>query len=194
MKIKKTTLLRSFRMKTLQRKKIDDFGSSVQNVSRPPEQPVCQYDGALTSTPTDCLKNSCSSDNTNGGKKCRFGGEGGDKFVGLGKIKKIQLVGGEIVDAISINGTKYGGSGGSPSDEITLDDDEYISEVSVEENFGGYYGQIIVFLEFKTSKGQSIKKGKSSPLLIKFKNIKVTEISGSAGDYLDSITINYINK
>ena len=192
MKIKKTTLLRSFRMKTLQQEKIDDFGSSVQNLPLPSE-PVCQYDGALTSTLTDCLEYWCSSDDTNGGKKCSFGGEGGDKFVGLGKIKKIQLVGGEIVDAISINGTKYGGSGGSPSDEITLDDDEYISEVSVED-LGGYYGDIIVFLEFKTSKGQSITKGKPSLFSIKFKNIKVTEISGSAGDYLDSITINYINK
>jgi hypothetical protein len=30
--------------------------------------------------------------------------------------------------------------------------------------------------------------------VIKLKNIKVTEISGSARDYLNSITINYINK
>jgi hypothetical protein len=184
MKIKKTTLLRSFSMKALQQQTVNSFGMTTQNVTPPPI--LCE---------NDCFLNERCSDNTNGGKICSFGGGGGDDFVGLGKIKKIQLFGGEIVHAISINGTKYGGSGGYPSKEIILDDDEYISEVSVAESFGRY-GQVIGFLEFITSKGKSIKNGKPSifNFLIKLKNIKVTEISGGAGSYLDSIAINYINK
>lgn len=180
MKIKKTTLLRSFSMKAIQQETSKSFGMTIQNM---PPSFFCQYDG--------CLTNWCVN-NTNGGKICKFGGSGGDKFIGLDKIKKLQLFGGEFVNAISINGTKFGGSGGSPSVEITLDDDEYISEVNVVEDLGDN-GNIITFLEFITSKGKSIKNGKPNMFLIKIKNIKVTEISGSAGGYLNSITINYIN-
>ena len=138
-----------------------------------------------------CINKWCQD--TNGGKKCTFGSTRGANFVGLGKINKLQLFGEEFVDAISINDTKFGAEGSSSSRAITLDDDEYISQVIVVQKSIG------LGLIFITSKGQNIRGGNVNPTpslisFIQLTNIKVTEIGGSVGDdYLNSITINYIN-
>jgi hypothetical protein len=115
----------------------------------------------------------------------------------LGKINKLQLFGEEFVDAISINDTKFGAEGSSSSTAITLDDDEYISQVIVVQKSIGL-GLIGLGLIFITSKGQNIRGGNANPTpslisFIQLTNIKVTEIGGSVGDSLNGITINYIN-
>ena len=46
-------------------------------------------------------------------------------------------------------------------------------------------------LEIKTSKGQTISGGKIADESITLKNIKVTEIGGRSGDYVDSISITF---
>ncbi len=149
---------------------------------------ICNDNGA-------CINKWCQD--TNGGKKCTFGSTRGANFVGLGKINKLQLFGEEFVDAISINDTKFGAEGSSSSTAITLDDDEYISQVIVVQKSIGL-GLIGLGLIFITSKGQNIRGGNANPTpslisFIQLTNIKVTEIGGSVGDSLNGITINYIN-
>ena len=119
-----------------------------------------------------------------------FGGSGGVKFGPIQIIKTLQISGGDVVDAIYINGKRFGGGGGSRSDmlTLTLDDGEYINEGNVSE-IDYLYNTIIGSLEFKTSNGKSIKRGNdNNNYVFRLTNRKVTEIGGSAGVYLDSIT------
>ena len=145
-------------------RKINAYASDPQNQNPEAQQQYCQ-------------------------KLSTFGGSGGVKFGPIQIIKTLQISGGEVVDSIYINDKRFGGGGGSRSDTLTLDDGEYINEVNVSEI--EYSDKTTIrSLEFKTSNGKSIKKGnyKKNENVISLTNIKVTEIGGSAGVYLDSIT------
>lgn len=211
MKNNKKTLLRSIRMKAVQELS-NNYGSNITQIDsnspyenwkmcigkceRPCNTASCRLRFeeckrrcvSICNDNGECINKWCQD--TNGGKKCTFGNMRGTNFGGLGNIKKLQLFGEEFVDAISINDTKFGAEGSSSSTAIILDDDEYISQVMVVESVSG------LGLIFKTSNGQNISRGNLRPKqlvsFIQLTNIKVTEIGGSVGDSLNSITINYI--
>lgn len=218
MKNNKKTLLRSIRMKAVQEFS-NKYGSNItqidSNIHTPYEECIRSCD--LRCNTASCLlrfnecKRRCVSicnDNgpcinkwcqdTNGGKKCTFGIMRGTNFGGLGNIKKLQLFGEEFVNAISINDTKFGAERSSSSTALILDDDEYISQVMVVESVSESVSGLVsgLGLIFITSNGQNISRGNLRPKqlvsFIQLTNIKVTEIGGSVGDSLNSITINYI--
>ena len=92
-----------------------------------------------------------------------------------------------LIHAIYINGTKYGGNGGSDTDEISLAEGEYINEVTVGNYITNNNANLIGYLEFKTSKSpesQRIFAGNNgfTTQKITLKNIKVTEIGGAYND------------
>ena len=187
---KKTTPLRSFIMTragegredyAMQNKTISNNNNLCKDLEDENEKNKCLCSDPQNQNP-EAQQQYCQ-------KLSTFGGSGGVKF-GPVQIKTLQIYGGEVVDSIYINGKIFGGGGGSRSDTLTLDDGEYINEVNVSE-IEYSYKTTIRSLEFKTSNGKSIKKGnyKKNENVISLTNIKVTEIGGSAGDYLDSITL-----
>jgi hypothetical protein len=81
-----------------------------------------------------------------------FGGQGGNPFVPRG-IRTIAIRSGERIDAIIINGERFGGNGGKLSDTLTLAENEYISKVTVKS------GTLVDYIKIETSEKQSIHGG-----------------------------------
>lgn len=110
-----------------------------------------------------------------------YGGNGGDAFPMTG-IKSIQIYSGSYIDAIVINGVKYGGDGGSPSATLNLASDEVIVAIDIRS------GSYIDYLEFRTSKGIKISGGGGGGTLNSLQG-SIVALGGRSGKYLDQLDI-----
>lgn len=140
-------------------------------------------------------------------QRANFGGPGGTPF-GPVKPSKLSTRSGEYVDALIINGDRYGGKGGYPlGGTLELKSREYISRMVI------WHGEYVYRLEVETFLPgvYSIKTGapytgswssfraggKGRRLLRKstrkstLSNIRVFGIAGRAGEYLDQIEVIY---
>lgn len=116
-----------------------------------------------------------------------FGGDGGDGFDPL-FVKRLALRGGDVVDAIIINGEHYGGDGGHQSDTLHFDADEYITEVYI------HTGDLVDYLRFVTNHGRDVSiGGEGGDNHYELKNVRVIAIGGSRGSLLDRIDITYVD-
>lgn len=61
----------------------------------------------------------------------KFGGNGGrfSGWIPMISGTKIRIWSGQVIDAIEINGIKYGGNGGSPSPIYSVDPDERLVQI-----------------------------------------------------------------
>nr|7RKI_A Chain A, Griffithsin [Griffithsia sp. Q66D336]7RKI_B Chain B, Griffithsin [Griffithsia sp. Q66D336] len=113
----------------------------------------------------------------------KFGGYGGSPFSGLSSIA---VRSGSYLDAIIIDGVHHGGYGGNLSPTFTFGSGEYISNMTIRS------GDYIDNISFETNMGRRFGPyggyGGSANTL---SNVKVIQINGSAGDYLDSLDIYY---
>lgn len=108
-----------------------------------------------------------------------FGGSGGSLFLQTG-IQSLALRSGKYVDAIIINGTSYGGPGGTITKTITFAADEYISRIEIRK--GVYVDQ----LEITTNKGQSIQGGGRGGSASTVEGM-IVSLGGRSGVLLDRI-------
>ena len=117
-----------------------------------------------------------------------FGGNGGHPFSMEG-VTSVGLRAGQWIDAIIINGIQHGGDGGSPSDVIEIDYDnyDYISRIIIQtgERDGS---NVITYLKIITNQGESIEggisDGESHPI-----PGKIIALGGRSGRYLDKLEV-----
>ncbi len=110
-----------------------------------------------------------------------FGGGGGGAFLQTG-IRTLALRHGSLVDAIIINDTRYGGSGGAQTSTITLAADEYITRVEIR------HGSLVDRLKITTNKGQSIEGGGGGGTASTVTGT-IVSLGGRSGSLLDRIDI-----
>jgi hypothetical protein len=110
-----------------------------------------------------------------------FGGNGGGSFTGRG-IETIAIRHGSQVDAIIINGEKFGGDGGSMAGPITLKKDEYIDRMEIR------HGGVIDYLLIHTNKNQEIRGGGTGGDFSKIEGI-IVAIGGRSGARVDQLQI-----
>ena len=85
-------------------------------------------------------------------KTVTFGGSGGGYFAPQ-PVRSIAIRAGRLVDAVVINGVRYGGGGGSQTHTLTLGHYEYISEVTVRSQ------RLVDYIKITTNFGRSIEAG-----------------------------------
>jgi hypothetical protein len=120
-------------------------------------------------------------------KTTSYGGEGGKPFGSLG-VQKLGLRTSKEVDALVLNGTTYGRTVGSPTDQVFLTED-YISSVEIRT------GSRVDYLSFTTSKGDVIAGGGNGGNSQKtLSNIRVVALGGRSGNSLDQIQITYVTE
>ena len=118
-----------------------------------------------------------------------FGGSGGDTGfavpVSLAGPVEVRIHGGKFLDAVEVNGIRYGNaSGGSPSATLTVGAGNYITHV--EARAGGF----VDYLSF-TSNGTRIAAGGSGGTPHTLSNIRLLSIEGRYGDFIDSLKLGY---
>jgi uncharacterized protein YjbI with pentapeptide repeats len=114
---------------------------------------------------------------------------GPDQLSTVNNINKLAIQGGDAVDAIWINDTKYGGgdgNGGTKSETINVENivfKEIVYQYDEYENIP----YIIVYLKITTSDNKTIEKGiiRSSSKTQTLKNVKLDGIEVKYGLYLD---------
>jgi len=110
-----------------------------------------------------------------------FGGEGGNDFAPK-KIDSLAIRHGNKVDAIIINGHRYGGDGGKQTQTLTFGEDEYIEKMVVR------HGNSIDYLMVYTNIGRKIGgggKGGTKSVL----EGKIVKIGGRSGNRLDGLQV-----
>jgi hypothetical protein len=110
-----------------------------------------------------------------------LGGGGGKVFAPL-KIESIAIRHGNKVDAIIINGTRYGGGGGDQTQTLTLGQDEYINKMVIR------HGELIDYLVVYTNKGRFIGGGGNGGRETILEG-KILKIGGRSGNKLDCLEI-----
>lgn len=115
-----------------------------------------------------------------------YGGDGGKEFEML-FVKEIGLRTGKYVDQIRINGITFGKDGGKDKGSICLDADEYINKVEIRSK------KCVDYVKFTTNKNSSIGGGGKGGLSETLENIRVIGIGGRYGQYVDKLSIKYIN-
>jgi uncharacterized protein YjbI with pentapeptide repeats len=104
----------------------------------------------------------------------------------VNNITQLAIQGGDAVDAIWINNTKYGGDGGSKSQTINVENNVF-KEIVYHYNEFQKIPYIIVYLKFTTSDNQTIEIGtiRDSSIKQTLKNVKLDGIEVIHGQYLD---------
>ena len=136
----------------------------------------------------DCIFNEIDFTNIFFSETLKFeksGGPDGSKST-VNNITQLAIQGGDTVDAIWINNTKYGGDGGSKSQTINV---ENIVFKEIVYHYDEYRGlpYIIVYLKITTSDNQTIEKGtiRDSSKKQTLKNVRLDGIEVKYGLYLD---------
>jgi hypothetical protein len=119
-------------------------------------------------------------------KTITFGGRGGTPFrARIPKSVGIQASTG--VHAIRINGDKFGGPGGAVPAEEILDPDDYWAELDIRS------GNIIDYLSLRSKDGRTVSGGSTtSGTPASYRSIRIISISGSAYEWLDSLTFEVV--
>ncbi len=113
-----------------------------------------------------------------------FGGNGGRAF-GKQPVDALIMRSGTYVDALIVNGRQHGGNGGALGNPLQFGPNEYIDTVVIR------HGLYIDRLEFRTNTRQVVAGGGQGGKRSVLSNIRLLEIGGRSGDFLDQITIVY---
>jgi len=101
--------------------------------------------------------------------------------------RSLGLRSGNAIDALILNGQRFGGTGGTITSELELSPDEYIDDVVIRSDHH------VDFLEFRTNRGRTLATGGGSGGRERRRNnIRVLGIGGRSGNVLDVISIRYI--
>lgn len=103
-------------------------------------------------------------------------------------VKEIGLRGQDWIDAIYLDGNKYGGSGGQDTPRLVMAADEFISSMDIRVDSRPWAARIS-YLRFTTNKGRQIASGSTVGELYSYPDIKLLAIAGRAQDWLDRIEI-----
>ncbi len=114
-----------------------------------------------------------------------FGGDGGGPFVG-GHPGSLGLRGGALLDAIIINGQKYGGDGGSATSVETLSPGEYWNSIYIRS------GSLIDHLKLTSSGGRTLERGGDGGGEASYSNLRIINISGRCGALVDSLSFDVV--
>jgi len=109
------------------------------------------------------------------------GGNGGSKgsLIQISEIHEIEIRCGSFIDALIINGRRYGGTGGKYKGGIKLGEDDSI--LNIEVRAGGY----LDWIRFTTKLGRIFEAGGSGGNYHDFANPK--SICVKSGNYVDGI-------
>lgn len=116
-----------------------------------------------------------------------YGGNGGNPFP-MALVREIGMHAGGFVDQIQINGRSYGLGGGANLGSITLDDDEYISSFTIRS------GEFVDSFVITTNKGRTFGGGGSGGNAVTLGNLRVIGIGGSAGEFVDRLSIKFVEE
>jgi uncharacterized protein YjbI with pentapeptide repeats len=136
----------------------------------------------------DCIFNEIDFTNIDFSGTLKFEKSGGpdESKSTVNNITQLAIQGGDTVDAIWINNTKYGGDGGSKSQTINV---ENIVFKEIVYHYDEYRGlpYIIVYLKITTSDNQTIQIGtiRDSSKKQTLKNVRLDGIEVKYGLYLD---------
>jgi len=118
-----------------------------------------------------------------------LGGPGGAPFAGADP-KSLAFSFGNVVDGITINDTKHGGTGGNAAAPLTLQEGEWWSEFALAWDPGYPY---ITAAKFVTNKGREIVANQNGVAYqVHVEDCKVVGIKGRSGDFVDQLTVSYI--
>lgn len=111
---------------------------------------------------------------------------GPDQLSTVNNITQLAIQGGDAVDAIWINNTKYGGDGGSKSQTINVENIVF-KEIVYQYDEYQKVPFIIVYLKITTSDNQTIEKGimRDQSKTQTLKNVRLDGIEVKYGQYLD---------
>lgn len=132
-----------------------------------------------------------------------FGGNGGSSFDEQ-FVRSIGFSAGGLVDAIVLNGERFGGSGGSEGRVLEFGPDEYIKELTIMTGRARIKGRprkrrsrSVFKISFKTNRGRTLEAGTGTAgkdrTSVTLSGIRVLAIGGSSGRRLDKLRIKYIS-
>ena len=114
-----------------------------------------------------------------------FGREAGESFSPVVPLK-LSARTGNWVDALIVNGERYGGDGGGSKGVLELQEGEYINRMAI------WTGRDYVQrLEFYTNFDQTITGGKKNGSPADLDDIRVVKIGGRSGRYLHRVDVAY---
>lgn len=114
-----------------------------------------------------------------------YGGNGGGEF-GPRSPDKVGIRTGAMVDAIIINGERFGGMGGGNPTIVDLGPDDYWSEFHVRS------GSMIDYLKLVSKKGRVIEGGGGGGNLDSHTNLRIITIAGRCGALVDSLSFDVV--
>jgi len=115
-----------------------------------------------------------------------FGDSGGGVKFETRPFNTIGIRSGVRVDAVFLDGKRFGGIGGDESKVLTLGTDEYISSIATRT------GNAFDYISFTTNKGRSISGGGDGGTSNDITGARVLEIGGNAGNLIDKLRVTYI--
>lgn len=121
----------------------------------------------------------------NGINIATYGRDGGDPFS-TDVVRSLAIRSGSEVDALIVNGRRHGGEGGSPSNTLVFDNDEFISSITL--RCGARIDQVSLVTNF----GRQVGGGGDGGDPHELKNIRVIAIGGRSGARLDQLQITYV--
>lgn len=120
-----------------------------------------------------------------------IGGDGGKSFE-IQAVRTIGFRSGNRVDALVLNGSRKGGKGGSESQVLELQGDEYIEHMEIWDKKHKTKSQRIHKISLRTSRGRTLSAGKASGRKTTLSDVRVLGLGGNSGGELDKLRIRYI--
>lgn len=114
-----------------------------------------------------------------------LGGEGGRRFDEAA-VGSISVRSNSRIDALILNGERFGGLGGKEVRGLDLCGDEYINELLVR------HGSRIDGIVLRTNRGRALTGGGGGGRLTRLANIRVLGLGGNSGNALDRLRVRYI--
>lgn len=147
-------------------------------------------DGSQLGTRPVYSREQISSFKAEGGKITahRIGGGGGARFFPT-SIRDLRLWSGSKIDAIEINGVRYGGGGGGVSDSSRLTRDRQIKDIGYAMH-EGVLGSLTFYFTDDTRMSIGVEREEtllSSRLGCSSDDLRVIALGGWCGDFLDAL-------
>jgi hypothetical protein len=114
-----------------------------------------------------------------------FGGNGPVVFP-IQAVKSIGFRAGRYVDALLLNGARYGGRGGTESVVLDFRSDEYIRRIAIR------HGRYVDGIELETSAGRTLRVGGQGGVREELTNVRVLGFGGSHGTLIDRLGVQVI--
>ena len=114
-----------------------------------------------------------------------LGGEGGRRFDDAA-VGSIGVRSNSRIDALILNGERFGGLGGREVRALDLCHDEYVSELLIR------HGSRIDSIVLRTNRGRALTGGGGGGRLTRLANIRLLGVGGNSGNALDRLRLHYI--